>query len=167
MINLGCTPSLTDAMSSSTVISPGQFKEFSLPYLKRLADYIHEKGRMVTLHICGKTSAIWQSMADAGADCLSIDNDADLFDAKAKVGDRVRLMGNVRPSEVMLEGTPSDVRAAVSDCVRAAHDNPKGYIVASGCSLPTETPRENIAAMLDTVRGIGYPVRSEFLERDL
>jgi uroporphyrinogen decarboxylase len=166
MINLGCTPSLTDAMSSSTVISPGQFREFSYPYLRLLIEYIHGRGKAVTLHICGKTNLIWEDMVDAGADCLSIDNDADLFDAKAKVGDRVRLMGNVRPSEVMLEGTTSDVRAAVSGCVKAAHDNPKGYIVASGCSLPTETPRENIAAMLDTVRGIGYPVKSEFLERE-
>ena len=163
MMDTGCAPSLTDAMSSSTVISPKQFKEFSYPYLKRLIDYIHGKGKAVTLHICGKTSAIWQSMAEAGADCLSIDNDADLFDAKVKVGDRVRLMGNVRPSEVMLEGTPSDVRAAVIDCVKAAHDNPKGYIVASGCSLPTETPFANITAMLDAVREIGYPVGRKFM----
>ena len=165
MIDLGGTPSLTDAMSSSTVISPRQFREFSYPYLKRLIDYIHGRGRSVTLHICGKTNALWQLMVDAGADCLSIDNEADLFDAKLKVGARARLMGNVRPSEVMLEGTPSDVRAAVIKCVRAAHDSPKGYIVASGCSLPTETPFANIKAMVDTVREIGYPVNHELLER--
>jgi len=165
MIGLGCTPSLTDPMSSSTVISPRLFREFSLPYLKRLIDSIHGKGRAVTLHICGRTAGIWQSMAEAGADCLSIDNEADLLDAKTKVGNRVRLMGNVRPSEVMLEGAPPDVRAAVRDCVRAAHDNPKGYIVASGCSLPTETPLANIAAMVDAVREIGYPVKRELLQR--
>ena len=166
MISLGCTPSLTDPMSSSTVISPRLFREFSLPYLTRLIDFIHGKGRTATLHICGRTGGIWQFMAEAGADCLSIDNEADLLDAKAKVGGRVRLMGNVRPTEVMLQGTPSDVRSAVRDCVRAAHDNPKGYIVASGCSLPTETPLANIAAMLDAVREIGYPVRKDLLQRD-
>lgn len=164
IIDAGCTPSLTDAMSSSTVISPKQFEEFSYPYLKRLIGYIHSRGKSVTLHICGKTRKIWELMADAGADCISIDNDADLEEAKLKVGHRVRLMGNVRPSEVMLEGTENDVKKAVLDCVRKAWDNPKGYIVASGCSLPTETPFGNIHAMLDAVREIGFPVRPAALE---
>jgi uroporphyrinogen decarboxylase len=146
------------------VISPKQFKEFGQPYLKRLVDFIHGHGRGVTLHICGKTRAIWEQMADTGADCLSIDNAADLVEAKLNVGTRVRLMGNVSPSEIMLQGTPSQVRDAVRQCVRKAHDNPKGYIVASGCSLPVETPFQNIDAMLEAVREIGWPVQPEKLE---
>ncbi|ACM20893.1 cob(I)amide methyltransferase, putative [Geotalea daltonii FRC-32] len=159
IIDAGATPSLTDAMSSSTVISPRQFREFSLPYLKRLMDFIHGKGKGATLHICGKTAKIWESMVEAGADCLSIDNDASLTEAKLAVGERVRLMGNIHPSAVMLQGTPADVRRATLSCIREAHDNPKGLIVASGCSLPTETPFQNIAAMMETVRAVGWPVR--------
>lgn len=158
IIDAGCSPSLTDAMSSTTLISPRQFREFSLPYLKKLIDYIHSCGKAVTLHICGKTAKIWELMCEAGADCLSIDNAASLLEAKHKVGGRVRLMGNVKPSEIMLQGTPADVRKAVIECVKEAYDNPKGFIVASGCSLPTETPFANIDAMLDAVREIGYPV---------
>jgi uroporphyrinogen decarboxylase len=159
IIDAGCTPSLTDPMSSGTVISPKQFEAFSYPYLKKLIDYIHSRGKSVTLHICGKTDKIWELMADAGADCISIDNEASLAKAKATVGARVRLMGNVRPSEVMLEGTVDDVRKAVTECVRQAYDSKKGFIAASGCSLPTETPFENIHAMMNTVRKIGYPVK--------
>jgi uroporphyrinogen decarboxylase len=158
MLKIGCTPSLTDPMSSSTLISPGQFMEFSLPYLKRLIEYIHEHGKPVTLHICGKTHPVWELMADSGADCLSIDNEASLSDAKTKVGNRVRLMGNVPPAAVMLQGSLSEVRSAVRKCVSQAHDNPRGYIVASGCSLPTQTPFANIDAMMNAVREIGYPV---------
>lgn len=164
IIDAGCTPSMTDAMSSCTVISPKQFQEFSYPYLKKLIDYLHSRGKAVTLHICGKTARIWELMAAAGADCISIDNAADLLEAKLQVGEKVRLMGNVKPSEVMYEGSPADVRRAVRKCVRKAHDNPRGYIVASGCSLPTETPFANIEAMLDAVREIGYPVAPEELE---
>jgi len=51
-----------------------QFKEFSF----------------VTLHICGKTNKIWELMAEAGADCISIDNDASLLEAKQKIGQKVR-----------------------------------------------------------------------------
>jgi len=163
MIDLGGTPSLTDAMSSSTVISPKQFREFSKPYLKKLIDHIGSRGRKVTLHICGKTRPIWSDMADTGAVCLSIDNAADLAEAKTAVGNRVRLMGNVPPSEIMLQGTPATVRQAVFRCVARAGDNPHGLIVASGCSLPTETPFVNITAMLDAVRELGWPIRKELL----
>lgn len=157
VVAAGVTPSLTDAMSSSTVISPRTFREFSLPYLKVLIDHIHSKGKKVTLHICGKTDGIWKDMVEAGADCLSIDNAADILKAKDLVGDKVMLMGNVKPSETMLEGTVEDVRAAVVEVARKTYDSPKGIIIASGCSLPTETPFENIDAMLDTVRRIGNP----------
>lgn len=158
ILDTGCVPSLTDAMCSTTVISPRQFKEFGFPYLKRLVDFIHGRGKAVTLHICGKTRPIWEGMADTGADCLSIDNAADLAEAKAKVGHRVRLMGNIPPSEIMLQGTPAQVRQAVRACVRKAYDNPKGLVVASGCSLPVETPWANIDAMLAAVREIGWPI---------
>jgi len=167
ILDTGCTPSLTDAMCSTTVISPRQFKEFGQPYLKRLVDFIHGRGRAVTLHICGKTGPIWEAMADTGADCLSIDNAADLKAAKVKVGQRVRLMGNVPPAEIMLQGAPAQVRAAVRACVRKAYDNPKGLIVASGCSLPVETPFANIDAMLDAVREIAWPVNANELETEL
>jgi uroporphyrinogen decarboxylase len=163
ILDTGCTPSLTDAMCSTTVISPRQFKEFGQPYLQRLVDFIHGRGRSVTLHICGKTAPIWEAMADTGADCLSIDNAADLETAKLKVGHRVRLMGNVAPSEIMLQGTPAQVREAVRACIRKAGNNPKGLVVASGCSLPVETPFANIDAMLDAVREIGWPIRREAL----
>ena len=152
MLDEGAAPSLTDPMSSGTVISRKHFEAFSYPYLKKLIDYIHGRGKSVTLHICGRTNHIWDLMADAGADCISIDNEASLAEAKEKVGNRVRLMGNVRPSEVMLDGTTEDVKNAVAQCISQAADSPKGLIVASGCSLPTETPFANIHAMMDAVK---------------
>jgi len=34
----------------------------------------------------------------------------------------------------------------------------------SGCSLPVETPLENIQTMMDTAREIGYPIDPEKLQ---
>ncbi len=164
IIATGATPSLTDPMSSTTVISPRLFREFSLPYLKRLIDYLHGRGKSVTLHICGKSARIWEAMVETGADCLSIDNEASLSEAKLAVGHQVRIMGNVHPSEIMLQGSPADVRRAVFAGIAQAWDSPKGYIVASGCSLPTETPFGNIRAMMDAVTEIGWPVNQEKLQ---
>jgi len=165
-MDIGLTPTVSEPMSSSTIVSPKHFREFSFPYLKQLIGHIHSRGKAVTLHICGKTDKIWDAMADAGADCLSIDNVASLVDCKNRVGSRVRIMGNVDPSGVMYAGTPDEVRNATIECIRQAYDNPKGYIICSGCSLPIDTPFENIEAMLATARDVGYPAESELLARE-
>ncbi|HMM19672.1 MAG TPA: uroporphyrinogen decarboxylase family protein [Selenomonadales bacterium] len=158
ILDTGCGVTLSDPVASSTIISPRQFKEFAFPYLQKLIGYINSRGKSATLHICGKTNKIWQDMADTGAACLSLDNVIDMAAAKEAVGGRIRLTGNVDPSAVMLQGSVADVKQAVLDCVGKTFDSPKGYIVSSGCSLPTEVPFANIHAMLDTVRAIGYPV---------
>jgi len=163
VLDLGCAAGLTEPVSTCNIISPAKFQEFSFPYLKRLSDYIHSRNKPVTLHICGKTEKIWGLMADSGADCISIDEIQDLEVAKHAVGDRVRLMGNVSPTATMLQGTPSDVRGETLACIRKAHNNPKGFIVASGCSLPTEVPFANIHAMVDAVREVGWPITEEKL----
>ncbi|MDR3588331.1 MAG: uroporphyrinogen decarboxylase family protein [Negativicutes bacterium] len=160
----GCGVTLSDPVASSTIISPKQFREFAFPYLKRLIGHIAAKGKTATLHICGKTDKIWQDMADTGAACLSLDNVVDMAAAKEQVGARARLTGNVDPSAVMLQGTVSDVKKAVFGCVAKTYDSPGGYIVSSGCSLPTEVPFENIHAMMDTVREIGFPVTKARLD---
>jgi uroporphyrinogen decarboxylase len=151
----GAVASLTEPMASATVISPRQFATFVQPYLSELVDFLHARGQSVTLHICGKTEKIWEGLVASGADCLSLDNQVDLTAAREQIGARVRLMGHVHPTAVLLQGTPAEVRQAVRDCVRQAGTSPKGLIVASGCSLPTETPFANIEAMLDAVREIG------------
>jgi len=162
-MDIGLTPTISEPLSSCTIVSPKHFNEYSFPYLKRLIGHIHTRGKGVTLHICGKTDRIWEAMVEAGADCLSIDDVASLRDCKNKVGDRVRIMGNVDPSGVMYAGTPEDVKKATIECVRQAHENHKGYIICSGCSLPIETPFENIQVMMDTAREIGDPAHSGLL----
>ena len=158
ILDTGCGVTLSDPVASSTIISPRQFREFAFPYLKRLLEFIGTRGKSATLHICGKTDKIWPDMTATGAACLSLDNVVDMAAAKEQVGDKVRLTGNVDPSAVMLQGSVNDVKKAVLDCLEKTYDSPKGYIVASGCSLPTDVPFANIHAMMDTVREVGYPV---------
>ena len=117
------------------------------------------------MHICGKTNKIWEDMVETGAACLSLDNVIDMAGAKEQVGGKVRLSGNVDPSTVMLQGSVRDVQLAVVNCIEKTYDSPKGYIVSSGCSLPTEVPFENIHAMMNIVREIGFPINKEKLEQ--
>jgi uroporphyrinogen decarboxylase len=88
-------------------------------------------------------------MADTGASVLSIDDQVDLAAARAQVGDRVGLIGNVRPTASMANGTPSDVKANARECFEKGVGNPKGYILGLGCALPINAPTENVHALID------------------
>lgn len=160
-MKIGLGPTISEPMSSCTVVSPRAFREFSLPYLKQLVDFIHDHGFNPVVHICGQTNRIWKDVADLDVAGWSIDNVASITECKHAVGDTTKIMGNVDPGSIMYGGTPAQVRMKTLEAIGEGYDSPAGYMVMSGCSLPVETPFENIDAMLDTVREVGYPVREE------
>lgn len=160
-LDIGLNPTISEPMSSCTVVSPKVFREFSLPYLKEFVDFIKSYGSNPVVHICGQTNKIWKDVADLGIGGISIDNVASLKECKLAVGSQTKIMGNVDPGGIMYSGTPQDVRLKTLEGILDAYDSPKGYLIMSGCSLPVETPFENIQMMMDTVREVGYPVCPE------
>ncbi|ATW27419.1 uroporphyrinogen decarboxylase family protein [Candidatus Formimonas warabiya] len=158
VIDIGLTPTISEPMSSCSVVNPKVFREFSLPYLQKLVDYIKGRGKGVVIHICGLTHKIWDDIAAMGISGFSIDNVSGLKDCCRQIGDKVKIMGNVDPGGIMYAGSVQEVRQKTLECIRDGYDSPKGYTVMSGCSLPIETPIENIVMMMDTVREVGYPV---------
>lgn len=160
----GVSISIAEPLSSCTVVSPKHFREFSAPYTKRFIDFIKSKGVGTSIHICGKTEGIWNDLVNIGVGAISIDNVASLKKCVETVGDKVKIMGNIDPSSVMYAGTREDVRIATIKCVQDGYKSPKGYGIMSGCGLPVETPIENIDAMLDASREIGWPITDAKLE---
>jgi len=56
------------------------------------------------------------------------------------------LLGNIDPVEDLRNGTPESVTAAIAECHRQAGDR---YIIAAGCEIVRDTPRENIRALTE------------------
>jgi uroporphyrinogen decarboxylase len=153
---VGARIGLADPTSSGTMISSRHFQQFALPYLKEVVSAINETtGAPPSLHICGNTTRIWGEMAETGVAILSLDDAIDLAEAKAQVGHRVVLLGNIRPVAVMYLGKPDDVRANTRECLAKAWNSPKGYILGLGCGLPIDTPPENIRALVGAGREFG------------
>lgn len=155
-VGVGARIGLADPTASGTLISARQFREFALPYLREVTAAITGvAGFAPSLHICGNTSRIWREMADTGVSVLSLDDAVDIAEAKLHVGDRVALLGNIRPTASMYMGTSDDVRADARECLAKGWDNPKGYILGLGCGLPIDTPPENIHALVGAARTYG------------
>ncbi|MBP2626192.1 MAG: hemE 2 [Firmicutes bacterium] len=165
LCDIGIKPSIADPVASGTMISEKHFREFAKPYLKQYSDRIIQRwGSGPFVHICGDTTKIWSDMVDFGATVLSLDNQVDLAEAKNEVGHRACLSGNVRPN-TLWRGTPQQVAIEVKECLRKAYDNPKGFILSSGCGLPVGTPVDNVIAMMDAARQYGkYPIDPDRLK---
>ncbi|CAB1247140.1 Uroporphyrinogen decarboxylase [Clostridiaceae bacterium BL-3] len=157
---MGVKPSIAEPVASLTVISPRQFRTFVKPYLKRCVDRIVENfGSAPTIHICGNTKGIWEDVADTGVQVFSVDNVVDLEEVKNSVGDRVGVMGNVKPIDTVCNGTKEEIFQAVDECIKKAYDNPKGFVLSTGCKVPMATSRENIEFLMDAARTYGkYPI---------
>jgi uroporphyrinogen decarboxylase len=131
---------LGDAVASQ--VSPEMYREFALPYERRIFEAVRAAGGFGRLHICGNTTHLLKDMADSGAAIVDVDWMVDLRRATEAM-DGVAVCGNVDPVAVFLQGTPAQVRDAV--LANAAVGYPR-WISAAGCEIPDGTPDENLRA---------------------
>lgn len=135
-----------DAICSQ--ISPEMYKQFALPYEKRIFTAVHELGAVGRLHICGNTTSLITEMAHSGADIIDFDWMVDLGRAAQVCGDKIAVCGNFDPVCVMLQGTPEIVSQSVRECAAQAGIR---SLSAAGCEIPDTTPPENLMAQYQTL----------------
>lgn len=92
-----------------------------------------------------------EGLAEAKFDVFNFSYEIDIAAAKAKMGHRVALMGNVPPLDVGVRGTPEDVYHSATRCLEAAAPG-GGLILSFGGGVSPGTPPENIDALLRAAR---------------
>jgi len=145
--------------SSNQVISPRQFKAFSLPYLKELHEKVLEMGApYIYTHICGDQNFNLPHYAEVpfgDPGIASFGHEVDLADAIAHLGDQCIIVGNVEPS-IILTGTPEEVYEISKGCIEKGKNAPRGFILGSGCELPPMAPPANVWAMRKAINDFGW-----------
>jgi uroporphyrinogen decarboxylase len=129
-------------------VNEDHYLEFAHPCLKRICDAF-PKDWVKIYHNDAEITACLDHLPDAGFQVLNWGKQTDIAEVKARVGDRMCLMGNVNPLEVGVRGTPAEVRAATLDVLEKSGG--EGIILSvGGCTSPG-MPRQNIRAMLDAL----------------
>jgi uroporphyrinogen decarboxylase len=138
---------------SGAQLSPDLWWEFSGQYIKKLVEAMPE-GVVVLAHNCDRVAHILDLYPDTGVDGIHFAPDIDVAEAKAKVGDKLALIGNMAQLDALLEGTPEEVDEECRQMIEKGMPG-GGYILsASGC-LSGGTPIENIEAMVRSVEKYG------------
>lgn len=121
---------------------PPSVLEYSVkPFYKRFCKKV--KGPKI-LHICGDIGDSLKTLSECGFDAISIEEKVSIKAAKASIGDKARVIGNISPSQTLLFGTPASVKAEAKQCLFEGVD-----ILAPGCGIAPKTPLANIRALVE------------------
>lgn len=146
-----------DSLASCNVISPRTFERYSFPYLQQVFRAWKEHGVTCSiLHICGNSTKVLDLYAATGADLVEIDHAVDLGVAKARIGNKVGLVGNVDTVTELLQGTPETVRVSAQRCIDQAGAG-GGFLLGSGCIVPRYAPLDNLRALVEVAHSQPYP----------
>jgi uroporphyrinogen decarboxylase len=139
-----------DPTSSGDAISKKQWKEWGLPYTKKLVDLVKRSGVKTILHICGNTEDRLKSMAETGVDCLSLDEAVDFEKARRILGPNYCMMGNVSTTLAAF-GSQEEIGEATKEVIEKA--GKEGHLLVSGgCMFGENCPPENVRAMVKAAR---------------
>jgi uroporphyrinogen decarboxylase len=133
-------------------LSPAMYREFSLPYLTRIAREL--KRDTTPLILFGKGNAIHlEALADSGAEGVGVDWTVTLEDAARRTQGKVALQGNLDPA--MLYGSPEAVRAQVRTVLDSYRDgnagSREGHVFNLGHGMSPDMNPEHVAALVDEV----------------
>jgi MtaA/CmuA family methyltransferase len=131
--------------AAASLVSPAMYREFALPYEKRVFDAIHSAGGLGKLHICGNTRALLPDICRSGADLVNVDHMVDFSAACAVYGGAgICFKGNLDPVADMLHATPAECeRRALARIGQAAGMR---YMLSPGCEVPAAVPDEVLRA---------------------
>jgi len=79
------------------ILSPSDFEEFSLPYMKYIVSELKRKNEPVVVFAKGVHHGL-KKLAKSGADVIGLDWTMDLGKVRKKIGDLVALQGNLDPT---------------------------------------------------------------------
>ena len=152
------------------VLADGAFQEFSLAYTKRVLAQLKRTGvdgQDVPRIVFTKGGGIWlPDMHDLDCEVLGLDWTANLGKARALVGDRKALQGNIDPNVLF---APPDMVAAQARAVLDSfgkphtdrHSTGPTHFFNLGHGISQFTPPEHVAALVETVHSYSRQLRQQ------
>jgi len=133
------------------LLPPDLFREFSLRYMAQIAQMIKSdnvaRGVPLVLFSKGANSHL-EALADTGCAALGLDWTISLAEARARVGARVALQGNVDPG--VLLASPNAIRAEVKKALDSFGPHP-GHVFNLGHGITPDVNPDNLAVLVDAV----------------
>ena len=136
------------------MLADGAFQAFSLAYTRRVLQQLKREhaGQRIPHIVFTKGGGLWlEDIAAVQPDVVGLDWTVNLGAARARIGDRVALQGNIDPN-VLFAG-PAQIRAEVARAL-ASYGEPTGHVFNLGHGISQHTPPDSVAVLVDTVHEV-------------
>ena len=138
-------------------LSAAAYREFSLKYMQRIVARLPKEadGRAVPAILFTKGGGQWlPAIADSGAQGVGIDWTTDIGAARAAVGDRVAVQGNMDPA--MLYASPQRIRQEVA-AILDGFGHGSGHVFNLGHGVTPGVNPDHVKAFVDAVVELSPP----------
>lgn len=127
-------------------LSRADYMEFAHPYLKAIFDAFPDMIKVY--HNDANIAPFVDQLPETGLDVLNFSHNLDIVEVAQKVGDRICLMGNIPPLDVLVRGDISEVKEAAIRCLNSVSDNRiRRFILSAGGGVSPDTPGENVGVL--------------------
>lgn len=144
-----------DSTAGPDICPPKIYREFAAPYEKLLVHQFRKEGIEVGCHICGDATKIIDDMLETGALYFEVDYKIDRTAVHEAVKGKATIIGTVDPSYLLPSGTPEEVSEKAREDIQIF--GPGGrFILGAGCSIPENTPFENVRVLINAASEVGW-----------
>ncbi|MBT8071791.1 MAG: uroporphyrinogen decarboxylase [Xanthomonadales bacterium] len=133
------------------VLAPDMFRRFSLHYLEKIVNGLHRSYAGKTIPVvlfCKGCNSHLEALADTGCDGLGVDWTITLAEAKARVGERVALQGNLDPA-IML--TNPDIIESQVKATLASFGEGHGHVFNLGHGITPDVDPHHMTVLTQSV----------------
>ena len=138
------------------VLAPHHYREFSLPYLQRIAAELPrgEGADRTPLILFGKGNAPYlEELSAGGTEGLGVDWLVSLEEAARRTGGRVALQGNLDPATLYAspEGIRNEVKRALDSYAAGNGGSREGHVFNLGHGLSPDMNPDHVGVLVDAV----------------
>jgi hypothetical protein len=149
----------SSAFAGGSFISPRMYREFVLPYERKLNLAIRAAGVPVYTHTCGfivDRLALMVETETNGVDTLDPPplGNIELSQAKREIGDKVFIKGNMNAVNLLAYETSEQVISEASECIRVGKPG-SGYILSTACSVSPHVQPWKLELLVPLAEKIG------------
>jgi uroporphyrinogen decarboxylase len=133
------------------VLSSEDYQEFSLYYAKQVRQMLRteQDGQKIPTILFSKGGGLWlEAMADSGYDALGLDWQTDIAQARARVGDKVALQGNLDP--IALYANSQKIVEKVKTILQK-YGHGSGHVFNLGHGILPDVNPDHVKTMVDAV----------------
>lgn len=129
-------------------IGESEFVDFVYPYLKRLYNF---DVNVKFLHNDAECGVSLKYLPELGINLFNMGYDTDLNHLKKETKNKVTMLGNIPPRDVLADGTPEEVMQSVAALAHGLEDKSR-VIFSCGGGMPPNVSTENIKAFCQPLK---------------